>query len=284
MLLLCRSRVLELSTPVVMGVLNVTPDSFSDGGLYLDPQVAFGHAARMVEEGAAIIDVGGESTRPGAAPVSESEELRRVLPVIERLVGLPTLISIDTSKPRVMREACAAGAALVNDVCALRQAGALAAVKESGAAVCLMHMQGEPRTMQSAPTYGDVVGEIGDFLAERLQACVHAGIAAERVVLDPGFGFGKSLTHNLQVLAGLERFHSLARPLLVGLSRKSMLGALTGLSVEQRGSAGVVAATLALWQGARIVRTHDVRATVEAVKLVAAVRQARAAGMGTKDE
>ncbi|MGH8453824.1 MAG: dihydropteroate synthase [Nevskiales bacterium] len=275
MQLRCKNRVLELDQSLVMGVLNVTPDSFSDDGRYLDAAVAADRARQMVEEGAALIDVGGESTRPGAEPVSEAEELRRIIPVIERIAGLPVVVSVDTSKPRVMREACVAGASLINDVYALRQPGALQAARDAGAAVCLMHMQGEPRVMQDNPQYGDVVSEVRDFLADRLQACIEAGIPAEQIVLDPGFGFGKTLAHNLTLLAHLGELRVLDCPLLVGVSRKSMLGAITGLPPEQRIHAGLAAAALAVGQGAAIIRTHDVRATVEAVKLAAAVMQYR---------
>jgi dihydropteroate synthase len=275
MQLRCKTRVLDLGRPLVMGVLNVTPDSFSDGGLYLDIEAAVDRARQMVEEGAALIDVGGESTRPGAEPVSEAEELRRVIPVIERIAELPAVISIDTSKPRVMSEASAAGAGLVNDVYALRQPDALEAVRKSGAAVCLMHMQGEPRVMQDHPQYAEVVAEVSAFLAARRQACIEAGIPEGQILLDPGFGFGKTLAHNLTLLARLGELTSLGCPVLVGISRKSMLGALTGLPPEQRVNAGVAAAVLAVWQGARIIRTHDVRATVEAVKLATAAMQYR---------
>ena len=275
MQLRCKNRVLDLGRPLVMGVLNVTPDSFSDGGRYQDVQSAADRAWQMVEEGAALIDVGGESTRPDAEPVSETEELKRVMPVIERIAELPAVISIDTSKPRVMREACAAGAGLINDVYALRQPGAMQAARETGAAVCLMHMQGEPRVMQDQPHYKVVVAEIGEFLAARRQACIAAGIPAERIVLDPGFGFGKTLAHNLTLLARLGELRVLGGALLVGISRKSMLGALTGLPPGQRVNAGLAAATLAVLQGARIIRTHDVRATVEAVKLATAAMQYR---------
>jgi dihydropteroate synthase len=273
MQLRCKNRVLELDRPLVMGVINVTPDSFSDGGRYLDTEAAVDRAREMVEEGATLIDVGGESTRPGAQPVSEAEELRRILPVIERVAGLAAVISVDTSKPRVMREACMAGAGLINDVYALRQPGALQAAYETGAAICLMHMQGEPRVMQDNPYYADVIVEIRDFLADRLQACYTAGITAEHIVLDPGFGFGKTLAHNLTLLARLGELRVLGLPLMVGVSRKSMLGAITGLPPEQRVHAGLAAAALAVGQGARVIRTHDVRATVEAVKLAAAVMQ-----------
>ncbi len=273
MKLLCKDKTLDLSTPVVMGVINVTPDSFSDGGHHFGRDQAVARAQEMVEEGAALIDVGGESTRPGAHPVDEAEELRRIIPVIERIAGLPAVISVDTSKPGVMRAACAAGARLINDVCALRKPRALEAAVESGAAVCLMHMQGDPRTMQLQPDYADVVREVGDFLAGRRRACLDAGIAPDRILLDPGFGFGKTLAHNLSLLARLDTLRGLGAPLLVGLSRKSMLGAVTGQPPQGRLPAGLAAAALAVWQGASIIRTHDVRSTVEAVKMTAAVRQ-----------
>lgn len=275
MQLRCKTRVLDLGRPLVMGVLNVTPDSFSDGGQYLDVEAAVDRARQMVEEGAALLDVGGESTRPGAEPVSEVEELKRVIPVIERIAELSAVISVDTSKPRVMSEACAAGAGLVNDVYALRQPGALEAARKSGAAVCLMHMQGEPRVMQDHPQYAEVVAEVSEFLAARRQACIEVGIPEGQILLDPGFGFGKTLAHNLTLLARLGELGSLGCPVLVGISRKSMLGALTGLPSAQRVNAGIAAAVLAIWQGARIIRTHDVQATVEAVKLATAAMQYR---------
>jgi len=259
-----------------MGVLNVTPDSFSDGGKFADPEAALAQARAMVEEGAAIVDVGGESTRPGAQPVPEAQELERVLPVIERIrAALDCAISVDTMKPGVMRAACAAGADLINDVLALRAPGALEAARDTGAAVCLMHMQGEPRTMQQAPRYADVVAEVRGFLEARVAACVNAGIARERIVLDPGFGFGKTLEHNLQLLAGVDRLTAMGFPVLVGVSRKSMFGQLLGRPADQRIPGGIAAAALAAWQGARIVRTHDVRATMDALKVTAAARAAR---------
>jgi len=270
-----KTRVLDLSAPVVMGVLNVTPDSFSDGGQFTSADAALAQARRMVEEGAAIVDVGGESTRPGAEPVPEAEELARVLPVIERIGReLGCVISIDTMKPGVMRAACAAGAELVNDVMALRAPGAIEAVRDAGAAVCLMHMQGEPRTMQQAPQYGDVVQEVRAFLAARLDACLKAGIGADRIVVDPGFGFGKTLAHNLKLLGSLGEIAALGPPLLVGVSRKGMFGQLLDRPAGERLAGGVAAAALAAWQGARIVRTHDVRATMDALKVTAAVRTA----------
>jgi len=264
----------DLSRPVVMGVLNVTPDSFSDGGRFLDADAAVRHGVRLAEEGAAFIDVGGESTRPGAAPVGIEEELRRVIPVIERLrAATSAVISIDTSKPEVMRAAAAAGAGLINDVRALREPGALEAALASGCAVCLMHMQGEPRTMQLAPAYRDVVGEVRDFLAERVRACRVAGFAADRLVLDPGFGFGKTLEHNLSLLRGLRELSPDGLPMMVGLSRKSMVGKLTGRPEGERLQGSVVLAVLAVLEGARIVRAHDVAATVEALTVVATVRE-----------
>lgn len=259
-----------------MGVLNVTPDSFSDGGRFADPAAALARARAMVAEGAAIVDVGGESTRPGAQPVPEQQELDRVLPVIERIAReLDCAISADTSKPAVMRAACAAGAELINDVLALRTPGALEAARDTGAAVCLMHMQGEPRTMQQAPVYADVVEEVRAFLRDRAAACVAAGVPRERIVVDPGFGFGKTLNHNLALLAGIDVIADLGLPVLVGVSRKSMFGTLLDRAADQRVAGGLAAAALAVWQGARIVRTHDVRATMDALKVTAAVEAAR---------
>ena len=278
MRLTCGPFAVDLSTPVVMGVLNVTPDSFSDGGHWFDPVRAIDRAVEMVEEGAAFIDVGGESTRPGAATVPVDEELRRVIPLVEALAGrLPVPVSIDTRKPEVMRAAIAAGATLVNDIAALGAAGALEAVAGSGAAVCLMHMQGEPRSMQAAPDYHDVVAEVVAYLQDRAAACVAAGIAHERIVLDPGFGFGKLLEHNLDLLAGLDRLAALGFPVMAGLSRKSMIGQVTGRPVGERLAGSVALATLAALGGARIIRAHDVAATVDAVKIAAALaaRQGR---------
>jgi len=269
----CADQTLDLSTPLVMGVLNVTPDSFSDGGQFLAPAAAVQQGRRLAEEGAAIIDVGGESTRPGAEAVAAAEELRRVLPVIEQLRRTTAaVISIDTNKPEVMRAAAAAGAGLINDVRALRAPGALEAAQESGCAVCLMHMQGEPRTMQLAPVYGDVVREVRAFLAARAAACRQAGFAAERLVLDPGFGFGKNLEHNLALLRGLPELGVDGLPLLVGLSRKSMLGTLSARAAGERLYGSVALAAIAVLNGARIVRAHDVAATLDAVRVAAAVR------------
>jgi dihydropteroate synthase len=269
----CKGILVDLRLPAVMGVLNVTPDSFSDGGRFLDTQAAVRHGLILAEQGAAFIDVGGESTRPGAAAVGVEEELRRVIPVIERLRGATAaLISIDTSKPEVMRAAAAAGAALINDVRALREPGALAAARDSGCGVCLMHMQGEPRTMQLEPVYADVVSEVRAFLEERVAACRAAGIEAERLAVDPGFGFGKTLEHNLTLLRHLGELSAAGRPLAVGLSRKSMVGKLTGRPEGERVLGSVVLAAIAALAGASIVRAHDVAATVEALKVVTAVR------------
>ncbi|MGH8258147.1 MAG: dihydropteroate synthase [Steroidobacteraceae bacterium] len=268
---------LDLSTPAVMGVLNVTPDSFSDGGRYADPAGAVEHGIRMAEEGAAILDIGGESTRPGATPVSAAEEIDRVLPVIERLAGRVTaILSVDTSKPEVMRAAATVGAGLINDVRALTVPGALDTAAESGCAVCLMHMRGDPATMQRDPVYADVVSEVGAYLTERAAACRSAGIAADRLAVDPGFGFGKTLAHNLALLRALPQLAA-GLPVLVGLSRKSSIGALTGRPAGERLAGSVALAALAVFQGARIVRAHDVAATVDAVRLAHAVRQGGAA-------
>lgn len=269
------SRRLTLSAPVVMGVLNVTPDSFSDGGRYVDVSGAVAAALRMVVDGATIIDVGGESTRPGAEPVSADDECRRVLPVIEALrQQTDCLVSIDTMKPEVMRAACRAGADIINDVNALRADGAMQAAVQSGAAVCLMHMQGEPRTMQLAPRYDEVVDEVLAFLGERVDACAAAGIPRSRLLIDPGFGFGKRLNDNLDLLAHLPRMASLQLPILVGMSRKGMLGQLTGRGVDERLAAGLAAASIAVLNGALIIRSHDVAATVDAIKVAASVRAA----------
>ncbi len=258
-----------------MGIVNVTPDSFSDGGRLSDARAAIDHALKLREEGADILDVGGESTRPGAAPVPEDEEIRRVLPVIEGLARRGCVVSIDTKKPEVMRAALAAGAAMVNDVMALRAPGALEAVAGSDAAVCLMHMQGDPQTMQQAPVYSDVVGEVEQFLANRVEACMVAGIRRERLVIDPGFGFGKALEHNLALLAHLDRLAESGLPVLAGLSRKSMLGALTGRPVDQREFAGVAAHLAAVARGARLLRVHNVAAMRDALAVWNAVEEQR---------
>ena len=254
-----------------MGILNVTPDSFSDGGAFLDCDKAVVHARQMVADGADIVDVGGESTRPGADSVSTFQEIDRVVPVIERLAhDLSVLISVDTSKPAVMRAAVAAGAGLINDVRALREPGALEAAAETKRPICLMHMRGDPRTMQRDPEYRDVVREVHDFLQARMAAAMTAGIARERIIIDPGFGFGKTPEHNLALLRHLRDLGGLA-PIMVGLSRKSMIEKLLGLSMEQRTCASVALAVVAAQNGARIVRVHDVAGTVQALRMLEAI-------------
>ncbi len=269
----CAGRRLVLDRPRVLGIVNVTPDSFSDGGEHATVDAAVAHGLRLAEEGADALDVGGESTRPGAPDVPLEEELRRVVPVIERLareLALP--ISVDTSKPEVMRAAVAAGAGMVNDVYALRRAGALDAAAALGVPVVLMHMQGEPRTMQDAPHYDDVVADVHRFLAERIFAAEMAGIDRKRIVVDPGFGFGKTLQHNLALLAQLERIAELGVPVLAGLSRKRSIGELTGRDDPRARVHGSVAAHLiAAQHGARLLRVHDVAATVDAIKVWQAV-------------
>jgi dihydropteroate synthase len=267
------SHRLSLARPLIMGIVNTTPDSFSDGGRWTDARAAIRHALKLREDGADILDVGGESTRPGAASVPVDEEIRRVLPVIEVLAGEGCVVSVDSTKPEVMRAALEAGAAMVNDVMALRVPGALETVASYGAAACLMHMQGEPRTMQQAPGYVDVVDEVRQFLQDRVAACEAAGIARERLVVDPGFGFGKTLQHNLALLRHLDRLAVLGLPVLAGLSRKSMLGALTGREVDQREFAGVAAHLLALARGARLVRVHNVAAMHDALAVWNAVEE-----------
>jgi dihydropteroate synthase len=275
MLLRCGQHSLDLSTPLVMGVLNVTPDSFSDGGRFADVAAAVAHAMRMIEQGAALIDVGGESTRPGAPAVDAETEIDRVVPVIEALAARTAVpISVDTSKPAVMTAAVRAGATFINDVRALREPGALEAAADTGAAICLMHMQGEPRTMQVDPRYDDVLTEVRDFLGERARSCMAAGIARERLAIDPGIGFGKRLEHNLALLASLQALVELRWPVLVGVSRKSIFGALLGRAVDERVAGGVAMATAAVLSGASIVRTHDVAPTVDAVKVAVALRKA----------
>ena len=274
MVLRCGRFSLPLGRPLVMGVLNVTPDSFSDGGTFLDRGAAAARARRMAEEGADIIDIGGESTRPGAAPVSADEELDRILPVLRDLGNLEVPVSVDTRRPRVMREAVAAGASMINDVQALAAPGALEAVAQSGCAVCLMHMKGEPRTMQQDPQYGDVVDEVKEFLSDRISRAEKAGIARERIVVDPGFGFGKALAHNLQLLARLGELAALGVPVLAGLSREAMLGAITGRAAGDRLAASVAAALLAAERGATILRVHDVNETKDALAVWQALRGA----------
>lgn len=269
----CAGRVLVLNRPRVMGIVNVTPDSFSDGGLHAEVDAAVAHALRLAEEGADVLDIGGESTRPGAKDVSVDEELARVIPVIERLARETALpISIDTSKPEVMRAAVAAGAGMINDVYALRREGALDAAAALGVPVVLMHMQGEPRSMQDAPDYEDVVADVHRFLAERIFSAEMAGIAKKKIVVDPGFGFGKTTAHNLALLARFERFVDLGVPTLAGLSRKRTIGEVTGRDDPHDRVFGSVAAHLiAAQRGARILRVHDVAATVDALKVWNAV-------------
>ncbi len=270
----CNGKSLDLSKPTVMGILNVTPDSFSDGGKYNALDAAIDQALKMQQEGAAIIDVGGESTRPGAPSVSVQQELDRVLPVIEALSGeLQIPISIDTSKPRVMQAAVAAGAGMINDVNGLNAAGAIDAARDAGVPVCIMHMLGRPRTMQQAPQYYDVVSEVRQYLSERVAACEAAGIPRNQLLIDPGFGFGKTLEHNLALLAGLESLQELGVPVLVGISRKSMIGQITGKSVDDRLPGSLAAAVMAVERGASIIRAHDVAATVDALEFTLAVIQ-----------
>jgi dihydropteroate synthase len=266
---------LKIAAPAVMGILNVTPDSFSDGGHFDNLNFAIRQAATMAEEGASLIDIGGESTRPGAANVPEQEELDRVIPVVEAVRSITGVaISVDTSKAVVMREAIAAGASMINDVAALRGDGAMQAAADLGVPVCLMHMQGEPRTMQEQPHYDDVVAEVAAFLDERIGACVEAGVAEDMIVVDPGFGFGKTHHHNVELLANLGQLRIRERPVLVGVSRKSTLGKLTDREVHERMPASVAAAVVAVVNGASIIRAHDVRATVDALKVVKAVMEA----------
>jgi dihydropteroate synthase len=267
----CDKFQFDLARPLVMGIVNITPDSFSDGGQHASTAAAIAHARQLVADGADILDIGGESTRPGAATVSEQEELARVLPVIEGLRGIDVPISIDTWKPEVMRAALEAGVSMVNDINALLEPGALDVVAKSNVAVCLMHKQGTPQTMQQQPQYQDAVTEVSVFLYERISSAVAAGIARERIVIDPGFGFGKTLAHNLNLLRELESFCALGVPVLAGMSRKSMLGAITGRDVNERMAASVAAALLAVQRGAAIVRVHDVRETVDALNIWNAV-------------
>ncbi|WP_028007613.1 dihydropteroate synthase [Solimonas flava] len=270
-------RTLSLDAPVVMGILNVTPDSFSDGGRHRTVGAALQRAREMIGEGAGIIDVGGESTRPGSAAVGESEEIDRVVPVVEAIRReLDVVISIDTMKPAVMRAACAAGAELINDVYALQAPGALDVAREAGAAVCLMHMQGQPKTMQQAPHYDDVLAEVRDFLAERVAACEQAGIPRSRLCVDPGIGFGKRLEHNLALLARVDALAA-GLPVLIGVSRKTMFGELLGRPVGERLPGALAVAAIAVWQGAAIVRVHDVRATADAIRVAQALREFRKA-------
>jgi dihydropteroate synthase len=265
---------LSLESPAVMGILNVTPDSFSDGGKFLAPDAALRQAEAMAEAGASIIDVGGESTRPGAEDVGEQEELDRVLPVLEAITdGVEATVSIDTSKPGVMREAINAGAGMINDIRALRDEGALEVAAELQVPVCLMHMQGRPRTMQQSPHYDDVVADVKGFLADRIAACRAAGLDEGLLIVDPGFGFGKTPQHNVELLANLRQLEELGRPILAGWSRKSTLGALTGREVDERLPASIAAAVIAVTHGANIVRVHDVWETVDALHVATVVME-----------
>jgi len=284
-MLRCGDRRLDLSLPRVMGVLNVTPDSFSDGGRFLahgqlDVERAVACAVAMVEAGADLIDIGGESTRPGALGATEREEIERVIPIVERLAGLDTIISVDTSKANVAREALRHGASMINDVRALADPALLSTVASSGAAVCLMHMQGEPRTMQAAPHYGDVVTEVSAFLGAAADRCRTAGVDADRIVVDPGFGFGKTFQHNLDLFRALPRLSQLGYPVLVGVSRKRMIGDMTGRDVEHRVAGSVAAAMLAVARGARIVRVHDVAETVDALRVQRTIGDSEGSGHG----
>jgi dihydropteroate synthase len=267
----CGKFKFDLSRPLIMGIVNVTPDSFSDGGLHATTEAAVAHGLRLIEEGADILDVGGESTRPGSMPVALDEELKRVLPVLEGLKHVNVPLSADTQKPEVMREALRAGASMINDVNALAAAGALQAVAKCNTAICLMHKQGEPLTMQVNPQYHDVVAQIKAFLGSRVEAALAAGIARERIVIDPGFGFGKTVEHNLALLRNLEQFRELGVPLLVGLSRKSALGKIASRPTGERIYSSMAAALIAVMKGAKIVRVHDVGATRDALAVYNAV-------------
>jgi len=267
----CGRHTLDLSRPRVMGVVNVTPDSFSDGGRFLDFDRALAHARSLQADGADLIDVGGESTRPGASPTSEADEIARVVPIVEALARDGALVSVDTMKPAVMRHAIAAGASMINDVRALQAPGAIDIVAKSDVAVCLMHMQGEPRTMQTAPVYGDVVADVRDFLRARVVACRSAGVADDRIAVDPGFGFGKKAAHNLRLIRELATIVAMGFPVVVGASRKSSLGKLTGRTAGDRVAASIAAALAAVAHGAAIVRVHDVRETVDALKVWRAI-------------
>ncbi|GGJ75401.1 dihydropteroate synthase [Alloalcanivorax dieselolei] len=272
--LTCGARTLDLSAPVVMGILNVTPDSFSDGGQFTSLDSALRRAEQMLADGAAIIDVGGESTRPGADPVSEQQELDRVVPVVEALTReLDALVSVDTSIASVIRETARAGAGLINDVRSLRRAGACQAAADAGLPVCLMHMRGEPGDMQDDPQYQDVTAEVIRFLEERVEVCVSAGIARDRLLVDPGFGFAKTVYHNLKLLAEMDQLKRLRLPILVGLSRKSMVGKVLDRPVEERLPGSLAAAVMCIERGALIVRAHDVKETVDSVRFARAVME-----------
>lgn len=268
MILSSKGRKLDLAAPQIMGILNVTPDSFSDGARYQHLDKALFHAEQMIRDGASIIDIGGESTRPSADEVSLDEELHRVMPVIERLASeLDVWLSVDTYKPEVMNESIRAGAHLINDICALQEPGALSAVAESGVPVCLMHMQGKPRTMQQAPHYNDLCGEVYAFFQDRINTALMAGIKKEQLILDPGFGFGKTLEQNYELLGRLDHFHALGLPLLVGMSRKTMIGQLLDRPVTERTAGSIAAALFAVQQGASIIRVHDVKETADALRV-----------------
>lgn len=279
----CGGKVLDLSAPRVMGILNVTPDSFSDGGRYHRVDNALQHARKMVEQGAHIIDVGGESTRPGAQAVNTQEELDRVIPVIEAIQGeLDTIISIDTSKADVMKEAHKAGAGMINDVCALQAENALETAFQTGLPICIMHMQGKPRTMQHNPQYQDVNQEVITFLQARMAACLEQGISKEKLIIDPGFGFGKTDEHNLQLLANLSDLTSLDVPVLIGISRKSLLQGITDKTVEDRLAGSIALAVIAAVNGGTIFRVHDVSETIDALKVVNAVTRVHAKAVNAK--
>lgn len=276
MQLTANGSILNLDFPQVMGILNVTPDSFSDGGRHNNLDAAIAHAKMMVDAGATILDIGGESTRPGAADVSDDEELSRVVPVVEALAKrFDVWLSVDTSKASVIRESAAAGAHLINDIRSLQEPGALQAAAETGLPVCLMHMQGEPKTMQHAPQYNDVMAEVDDYFVRRIAQCIDAGIAKDKLLLDPGFGFGKNLQHNYALLARLAEFQHFGLPLLVGMSRKSMIGQLLNVAPEQRVTGSVACAVIAAMQGAQIIRVHDVKETVQAMRIVEATLSAK---------
>jgi dihydropteroate synthase len=271
----CGSRFLDLGHPHVMGILNVTPDSFSDGGRFTQRDAALRHAEAMHKAGATLIDVGGESTRPGARHVSPLEELERVAPIVELIAAeLDVIISVDTSTPAVMRETARLGAGLINDVRSLQRDGALDAAADTGLPVCLMHMRGEPDSMQNNPEYSDILTEVRDFLVQRMAACAAAGISKDRIVLDPGFGFAKTLEHNLSLFKRMDDLHALGCPLLVGVSRKSMIGKVLGNEVAERLYGSLALAALAVSKGAHIVRVHDVAQTVDVVRMIAAVQAA----------
>ncbi|WP_118984602.1 dihydropteroate synthase [Photorhabdus sp. CRCIA-P01] len=276
MKLRARDNVLDLARPQIMGILNVTPDSFSDGGAHNTLDMALRHAEKMINEGAAIIDIGGESTRPGADEVSEQEEVDRVVPVIEALAQRFNIwISVDTSKALVISESAKAGAHLINDIRALQEPGVLESVAKSGLPVCLMHMKGQPRTMQDAPHYENLLGEVKQFFTEQIERCMVAGITKDKLVLDPGFGFGKNLMHNYQLLAHLNQFHQFGLPVLAGMSRKSMIGQLLHVPPQERVAGSVACAVIAAMQGAQIIRVHDVKETVQAMQIVGATLSAK---------